>query len=124
MPDDAIITAVRRITVDEPDKDELRALEQELRTAPSGSDTTIERYALAGIIDSILSYLAHVDQNLAKSVGLRTADERQRIFNSLSQPTVSDPQGQIEDLLYQWESIQKYSREDIEQTVSRQCASN
>jgi len=124
MSDVPIASAVRCITRDEPGRDELRRLERNLRTETPDTRYTVERYALAELIASMQSYLSYIEQDLEKSVGLRCADERQRIFNTLTHPETSDPRGQVEQLLGQWQAFETYTRDDIVRATTQQRVSD
>ena len=118
MREKLIEHSVAYLTEDEPEIDELRALHRELCSTHL-SETPVEQYALAAVVGSILEYLDFVGTELEKSIGIRRADERQRIFNELTYPSASNPYLQVEHVVGQWENFDQYTYDEIDALVAQ-----
>ncbi len=96
---------------------ELRDLHRQLSSDHAESAYPVEQYALAAAIQSMLEYLDFVSMELEKSIGLQSEAERERILESLHGPEASDPYLQIDQLITQWESFERYSQADVARLV-------
>lgn len=113
----SVDAAVSQLATDKLSMSDLEKLKLRLHAADSGGTHTVERYALAAVIQSIINYLIFVGTDLEKSIGLRRSDERERILETFGQPTTADPRAQVEAIISQWDSMEQFDQDAIERIV-------
>ena len=111
------------LTDGEPSYEELVDLYNDLRRAPTETDPqTVSQRALAQVVGEFVDYLDFVSVDLEKSVGLSRAQERERILDSFSEPAGDDPLERVADLVRQWEDAERYTRDDVLESVAQSAS--
>lgn len=107
--------AIETLTLEEPSYDELTVLYDALRIGTDHSAVeNVSQRALANLIRDMLDYLDFVQAELQKSVGITRSAERERILQTLQPPTETEPVQCVNELISQWESIERYGLDDLE----------
>jgi hypothetical protein len=73
----------------------------------------VAQYAVAQVIGELIDYLDLVADEFEKSIGLTRKEERQRILAAFDPPAGDDSLDQVDDIIRQWQAIERYSPEDI-----------
>lgn len=114
MTDTGVSDVLHVLTTEDPSYEELVSMYNDLRrTASRPVESTVSRRALAQILGEFIDYLDFVSAELEKSVGLSQTVERERLLASFEEPHGTTPLERVSALVHQWESLERYTREDI-----------
>jgi len=114
MNETGVSDAIRVLTVEDPSYEELVSLYNELRlTASRHPESTVSRRALAQALGEFINYLDFVGDELEKCWGIRRTAERERVLAEFEEPRGATPVERVSEFVQQWESVERYSREDV-----------
>lgn len=118
MHDTKVSDALRVLTVEDPSYEELVSLYNELRQTTSfDHESTVSRRALAQVVGELVDYVDFVGDELEKCWGIRRAAERERVLAAFDEPRGATSVERVSRFVGQWESIERYSREDVAPSV-------
>ena len=114
MTDTGVSDALHVLTTGDPSYEELVSMYNDLRrTALRPVESTVSQRALAQVLGEFIDYLDFVSAELEKSVGLTRTVERKRLLASFKKPRGTTPLERVSAFIHQWESFERYTREDV-----------
>lgn len=123
MATDPTIRAIESLTSGDPSYDDLHDIYDELRAA--SAETAHQRIchrAVAQVVGEFLDYLDFVAADLEKSLGITRSQERERVLASFQVSAAEDHVERVAAVIEQWESIERYSPEEIRTLVRQPSA--
>jgi hypothetical protein len=109
------------LTEKNPSYGELVDLYNLLRTSPGSTPTEdVAQYALAQVVGEFIDYLDFVEAEFEKSIGLNSSRERERILREFRPPGKDVPLENVAAIVNQWRGIERYSYEDIFESLQEE----
>lgn len=106
--------ALNTLTTGDPSYADLVSLYNDLRTpVPREPEATVTNRAVAQVLHEFIDYLDFIGAELEKRVGLSRSAERQRLLDEMEEPRGATPTDRVYHFVQQWESVERYTIEDV-----------